>query len=43
MNPNGNLARNTLYTLTLTGGACAIRDAADNPLATTTITFRTAP
>jgi hypothetical protein len=43
VNPNANLTRNTLYTLTLTGGASAIRDGANNPLATTTITFRTAP
>jgi hypothetical protein len=41
VNPNANLARNTLYRLTLTGGTTAIRDGFDNPLATTTITFRT--
>jgi len=43
VNPNANLARNTLYRLTLTGGTTAIRDGFDNPLATTTISFRTVP
>jgi Bacterial Ig-like domain len=42
-NPNANLARNTLYQLTLTGGTGAITDASGNPLATTTVTFRTIP
>ena len=41
VNPTANLARNTLYRVTLTGGTTAIRDAFDNPLASTTITFRT--
>jgi methionine-rich copper-binding protein CopC len=41
VNPSANLARNTNYRLTLTGGPTALRDAFDNPLATTTITFRT--
>ena len=41
VNPDANLARNTLYRVTLTGGTTALRDAFDNPLATTTITFRT--
>jgi Ca2+-binding RTX toxin-like protein len=43
VNPTANLARNTQYRLTLTGGPTAIRDAFGNPLATTTITFRTIP
>ena len=33
---------NTPYTATLTGGASAIRDAANNPLATVSWTFTTA-
>jgi hypothetical protein len=41
VNPDANLARNTLYRVTLTGGTTALRDAFDNPLATTSITFRT--
>ena len=41
LNPNANLARNTVYTVTLTGGATAIRDTQGAPLATTTWTFRT--
>ncbi len=40
-NPTPTLALNTQYTLTLTGGTGAIRDNAGNPLATSTITFRT--
>ncbi|MBS2938848.1 Ig-like domain-containing protein [Nocardioides sp. J2M5] len=43
VNPVPSLTRNTLYRVTLTGGAGAIRDALGNPLATTTITFRTRP
>ena len=43
INPNANLANDTLYTVTLTGGTAAIRDTAGNPLATTTWTFRTGP
>lgn len=37
----GRLAANTTYTATLTGGATAIRDAAGNPLPTTSWSFRT--
>jgi Ca2+-binding RTX toxin-like protein len=43
VNPTVNLARNTVYSLTLTGGDTAIRDVAGNALGTRTITFRTAP
>jgi Ca2+-binding RTX toxin-like protein len=43
INPTANLANDTLYTVTLTGGIAAIRDTAGNPLATTTWTFRTGP
>jgi Ca2+-binding RTX toxin-like protein len=43
INPRANLARNTLYSLTVTGGDTAVRDVAGNALATRTITFRTAP
>jgi methionine-rich copper-binding protein CopC len=43
INPNANLAVDTLYTVTLTGGAAAIRDNAGNPLTTTTWAFRTGP
>ena len=43
INPVANLANDTLYTVTLTGGTGAIRDIAGNPLATTTWTFRTGP
>ncbi len=42
LNPNANLAANTSYTVTLTGGAAAIRDLAGAPLATTTWSFTTA-
>ena len=42
LDPSANLAPNTPYTATLTGGASAIRDAADNPLATVSWTFTTA-
>jgi len=43
LNPNANLAGNTLYRVTLTGGTSAIRDLAGNALVTTTWTFRTRP
>jgi methionine-rich copper-binding protein CopC len=42
LNPTANLARNTVYRVTVTGGGTEIRDAAGNPFATTTWTFRTA-
>ena len=42
LKPSANLAVNTLYTATLTGGASAIRDVANNPLATVSWTFTTA-
>jgi methionine-rich copper-binding protein CopC len=42
LDPTANLALNTSYTATLTGGASAIRDAANNPLATVSWTFTTA-
>ena len=41
VNPDVNLARNTFYRLTLTGGSTGIHDAFDNPLPTTSINFRT--
>ncbi len=40
LNPTGNLAQNTLYTVRLTGGV--ILDAAGNPLAATSWSFTTA-
>ena len=43
VNPVPSLARNTLYRVTLTGGTSAVRDVVGNPLASTTITFRTRP
>jgi hypothetical protein len=45
INPTANLANDTLYTVTLTGGTAAaqIHDVAGNPFATTTWTFRTGP
>jgi Big-like domain-containing protein/fibronectin type III domain protein len=43
IDPRVDLARNTGYRLTLTGGASAIRDAAGNPLVTLTTRFRTRP
>jgi hypothetical protein len=45
LNPTATLVADTTYTATLTGGAAAIRDAAGNPLATASWTFRvgTAP
>ncbi len=42
LNPNVNLAPRTRYTVTLTGGAQAIRDAAGAPLASMTWSFTTA-
>jgi len=41
INPAANLAANTAYDLKLLGGAALIRDAVGNPLADTTIGFRT--
>jgi subtilisin family serine protease len=41
INPSVTLASNTLYRVTITGGTTAVRDAAGNPLATKTWTFRT--
>jgi titin len=41
LNPNATLAANTQYRVTLTGGATAIRDGANNPLANVTWTFTT--
>ena len=41
INPSVTLASNTLYRVTITGGTSAVRDAAGNPLATKTWTFRT--
>ncbi len=44
INPGPTLGANTLYRITLTGGAgTGIRDTSNNPLATTTVTFRTTP
>ncbi|MCW2701077.1 MAG: serine protease [Blastococcus sp.] len=43
LNPNADLAADTRYTATLTGGASAIRDLAGNPLATTSWTFLAGP
>jgi Bacterial Ig-like domain len=43
LNPVGDLARNTLYRLTLTGGISAIRDVAGNPLVTFNSRFRVRP
>ena len=43
INPDANLARNTVYEVRLVGGPAAIRDAFGNPLATTTFTFRIRP
>ena len=41
LNPNSTLASRTKFTVTLTGGATAIRDAAGNPLTTTNWSFTT--
>jgi hypothetical protein len=43
LNPTANLATDTKYTVTLTGGATAIRDTAGAALATTSWTFTTGP
>ncbi|WP_448627927.1 fibronectin type III domain-containing protein [Geodermatophilus sp. URMC 64] len=43
LDPTADLAFSTSYTATLTGGAQAIRDAANNPLTTVTWSFTTAP
>ncbi|WP_341925220.1 peroxidase family protein [Nocardioides psychrotolerans] len=44
LNPNGALARNTLYRVTLTGGPAAIRSAAaGTPFVSTSWTFTSAP
>ena len=43
LNPNANLAPDTRYTATLTGGASAIRDSAGAALATTSWSFVTGP
>jgi methionine-rich copper-binding protein CopC len=43
LNPNANLAADTRYTATLTGGSTAIRDATGTPLTTTSWTFLTGP
>ena len=40
-NPTPTLALNTVYRVTLTGGAAAIRDAFGNALTTTSFSFRT--
>ncbi len=41
INPTNTLAASTKYTVTLTGGTTSIRDAAGNPLATTSWSFTT--
>jgi Bacterial Ig-like domain/Abnormal spindle-like microcephaly-assoc'd, ASPM-SPD-2-Hydin len=43
LNPNASLAKDTRYTVTLSGGTTGIRDAANNPLANATWTFLTGP
>jgi Ca2+-binding RTX toxin-like protein len=43
LNPTANLANDTTYRVTLTGGTTAIRDLAGTPLATVTWTFTTGP
>ncbi|PNH79994.1 serine protease [Arthrobacter sp. AFG20] len=43
LNPGANLANDAKYTVTLTGGAAAIRDTAGTPLATASWTFTTGP
>jgi subtilisin family serine protease len=43
LNPAANLANDTKYTATLTGGSAAVRDAAGTPLATSSWTFTTGP
>jgi len=41
LDPSAQLAANTTYTVTVTGGPSAIRDLAGNPLVTTKWTFTT--
>jgi hypothetical protein len=43
LNPTATLAADAKYTATLTGGPTALRDAANNPMATTSWTFTTGP
>jgi methionine-rich copper-binding protein CopC len=43
LNPTATLASDTKYTVTLTGGPTALRDAANNPMASTSWTFTTGP
>jgi len=43
LNPDLNLSADTWYAVTLTGGSTAIRDRANNPLATVTWDFLTGP
>jgi subtilisin family serine protease len=43
LDPSASLANDAKYTVTLTGGAAAIRDAAGTPLVTTSWTFTTGP
>ena len=43
LDPAANLANDAKYTVTLTGGAAAIRDTAGTPLATASWTFTTGP
>jgi subtilisin family serine protease len=43
LDPSASLANDAKYTVTLTGGAAAIRDALGTPLATTSWTFTTGP
>jgi hypothetical protein len=41
LNPAGSLARTTQFTVTLTGGATAIRDLTGTPFVTTSWSFTT--
>ncbi len=43
LNPSSDLAPDTRYTATLTGGTAAVRDRAGNPLTTTSWSFTTGP
>jgi hypothetical protein len=43
LNPDVSLAKDTRYTVTLSGGAAGIRDTANTPLANTTWSFLTGP
>ncbi len=43
LNPTGRQPGNTEFTITLTGGATAIRDLTNTPLVTTSWSFRTTP